>query len=428
MSEQQPARSKPRSARGVKEAQRLFQLGPFWLANVSNSPFIYRCWYDEGTGRTRRVSTGTADLEEAKLALAKLVLTEPPQDPLNPAEVPLVSIKAFYMEHHGNKTRSKAGAERAFKLVLSYLKTVAPGTTPRAGDFSLARQESFMRWCNDKHALSCKSISTYLSTIKAAYRFAARPRIIRDARGREREVRIISEAPYIEDSEAQITKVTGLARSTPREWIPTDKEMAQLIDAIEHEQVFRYVVMALNTWARPEAITELSVKAQVNFERGLVVLNPPGRVQNKKVRPTIRLTDNLKGWLLYWNLDRPIVENGIPVGKIDNRTLKKAARRAGIANARNFTRYTIRHFMATRVRKVDGVQVSREQRAEWMGHVDPDHSVTQNWYESFDPDYLEAPAKATDQIIRRLDSMCQRRLWAPNVEQKSGFTVIQANG
>jgi hypothetical protein len=64
--------------------------------------------------------------------------------------------------------------------------------------------------------------------------------------------------------------------------------------------------MALNTWARPEAICELSVLRQVDFNLRIVDLNPPGRIQNKKVRPKIRLTDNLRGWLLYWNLNRPI--------------------------------------------------------------------------------------------------------------------------
>ncbi len=158
-------------------------------------------------------------------------------------------------------------------------------------------------------------------------RFAAKPHVITDAQGVEREVLLLATAPYIEDGEAAISKVTQLPRSKPRDFIPTDQQLAAMIDALpedeEHEVAFRDVVMALNTWARPEAITDLSVRHPVDFTRGIIDLNPPGRLQNKKVRPTIRLTDNLRGWLLYWNLDKPLVGKrlGVPVQSISSRTL-----------------------------------------------------------------------------------------------------------
>src|SRR5262249_39251809 len=154
-----------------------------------------------------------------------------------------------------------------------------------------------------------------------------------------------------------------------RDWIPSDAELAGIIDGLpedkEHEAAFRYVIMALNTWARPEAILELSVKRQVSFESGLVHLNPPGRPQvPNKQRPTISLTDNLRGWLLHWNLDFPLVYFDRRVMRVDSRTLKKAAKAAGI-DTTFVHRYMLRHYMATRVRKVDGIPVSREERAKW---------------------------------------------------------------
>lgn len=360
-------------------------------------------------------------------------MAEPGDDPLDPQVVTLAAVKKFYFDHHvGPNVRSKAASKRAFELVHRYLTGVLRGEERAAmvGDFTLARQEGFWVWCRDKHALSGKSISNYMSSIKAGFRFCARPRIIRDSRGQEREARLLSTAPFVEDSEAAISKKTGLTRSAPREWIPTDAELARIIDAIRDEHVFRYIVMALNTWARPEAITELSVKAQVDFDRGLVTLNPPGRPQNKKVRPTIRLTNNLRGWLLYWNLDRPIIWKPSPskpqivVKEINNRTLKKAALAAQVDQWRSMTRYTLRHYMATRIRKVDGVEVSREQRAEWMGHTDPEHRTTQSFYESLDPDYLDAPARATDAVLDRLNSMLRVRTLVPPSAVGKGLSVV----
>ena len=310
---------------------------------------------------------------------------------------------------------------------LASLCAVETGEAPKAGDLSLARQHGFMLWCRDKHGLSAKTISTYLSTIKAALRFAAKPRLIRDARGREREAKILSTVPYVDDSEESVSKVTRLARSKPRGWIPTDGELAALISQCEGddlEHVFRYVIIALNTWARPEAICELSVRRQVNFERGTIDLNPPGRIQNKKVRPLIRLTDNLRGWLLHWDLDYPILYKGKAARKIDNRTLAKAARRARITE--RFSRYTLRHYMATRIRSVDGIPVSREERAAWMGHVDPHHRTTEAWYESQDPDYLVNAARATDAIMLRLDQLSRKTVFSPNSRPTTGLTLLKS--
>jgi integrase len=100
---------------------------------------------------------------------------------------------------------------------------------------------------------------------------------------------------------------------------------------------------------------------------------------------------------LHWNLDKPITYYGRPVVRVDNRTLKKIAQRAGIDPA-PVNRYVLRHYMATRVRRVQGMHVQREERATWLGHADHKHKQTE-WYESFDPDYLEALMKATDAVI-----------------------------
>jgi hypothetical protein len=189
------------------------------------------------------------------------------------------------------------------------------------------------------------------------------------------------------------------------------------------------MMLALNTWARPEAIMELSVSRQVNFKLGTIDLNPPGRPQNKKVRPKIRLTDNLRGWLLYWNLDRPITYFGRTVAKVDNRTLRKLAAKAGVPDEelKFVNRYALRHYMATRSRRVQSVAVSREERAAQMGHVDPEFSTTETWYETFDPYYLEAAMRATDAVMGELNRLCRKRkLIAPIVANTTlQLTVVE---
>ncbi len=413
------------SAPGAREVARVFQLGQYWLDRERGSAVWSYYWYDEQARRTRRKTTGCRELEDAKTWLAKLVLAAPPDEPMDEHNVTIAAVRRHYFKHHADKIRSRNAARRALGLLSEYAASYVVEGAPKVADFSLARQHGYMRWCRDKHNLSNKSISTYLSYIKAALRFAATPILVTDHHGVEREVRLLKALPFVEDSEEKVAKVTGLPRSRPRDWIPTDAELARIIDAIEHEHVFRYVVIALNTWARPEAITELDVARQVNFERGLVDLNPPGRSQNKKVRPMVRLTANLRGWLLHWNASRPISINNSPVGRIDNRTLARAAGRAEVKG--EFVKYTLRHYMATRVRRVAGVSVSREERATWMGHVDPHHRTTEAHYESMDPDYLLNAANATDAILELLDRHCRvRRLVPPNAT-RSGLTVVSGS-
>jgi integrase len=82
-------------------------------------------------------------------------------------------------------------------------------------------------------------------------------------------------------------------------------------------------------------------------------------------------------------------------------THKKIAVKAGV-DPTHVNRYMLRHYMATRIRRVAGIPVPREQRAEWLGHADPKHRQTE-WYEHFDPDYLEAAMQATDAIMAGLN-------------------------
>lgn len=426
-----PKRSseRQRPARSAREAERIFAIGDFWLATEDRSPFLKKCWYDPKSRRTKRASTPfrIEDLEAAKLWLSEEVLKEAPKDPLDPSKVEIRKIKTFFKLHHADSVRSSNGITNAFDHVIKYLKTVEQGREPTVGDFGLARQRGFMLHARDTLKLSCKSISTYLSYYKAGLNFCATPMLLKDTRGVDRETRLLSSVPHVNDGEAFISKETGLPRSEPRAWIPTFTEMAAFIDVIDYDHIFRFAIMELNTWARPEAVFELNVKKQVEFETRQVRLNPPGRRQTNKIRPVIALTDNLFGWLKTWNRERPIHdEHGEPIGTVDNRSLQKIAKRAGIGEWEKFTSYTFRHFMSTRSQRVDGVPVSREERAKWLGHKDKKHRTTEDWYETFDPLYLDQPKRATDAILRTLGLLCKVRSPVPPVlHHPSGLMVIE---
>lgn len=415
---------------GARQQARLWQFKDQWIGREKGSPYFYRYWYD-GNGRVGRKSLGTDDLEEAKTRLARIVLGEAPANPLDPDSVYFAAVMRYYMDNHGNMIRSRSAAQRAFDLSLAYLRKATGKAAPTVADFGLARQEAFMRWCRDEHKLKAKSISTYLAMIRAGMEYAAKPRIVEDSKGIEREARMLAAAPFIQASEKEVAKVTGLPQSRPRDFIPTDAQVAAFLDATydadnpkevrDREHLFRYCIIALNTWARPEAICELNVAEQVDFTTGVIDLNPKGRRQNNKYRATVRLTDNLRAWLLHWNVERPICYAGQPVDSILPKTIKGVSARAGVPQ---MVRYSLRHYMNTRAMRVPAdIRPDREERAVWMGHHDARFRTTMV-YEHFSPDYLMKCKQATDAIMHVLDTLATKSLFAPNAT-KQGFYVVE---
>ncbi len=350
-------------------------------------------------------------------------MSEPDDDPIDPAKVAIKSVFEFYRINHGSKTRSAHVSERAMHLCEEFLKAATGQPLPSVASFTLLRQHSFMKWCRDK-GLSTKSIAIYLAQIKAAVNYASVPRIITDSKNRQREGQMLKNAIHIVSKTAEISKITEMPMPKPRSFIPTDEQLVAFIGEIRREWLFRYVIMALNTWARPEAILELDVGKQVDFTAGTVDMNPPGRRQNNKVRPLIRLTDNLKGWLLHWGETRPINRNGNVVARIRHSDFREIGKRAEVP----MTPYTLRHYMATRIRRLpEGIRPTREERAAWLGHVDPHHRTTEEWYESHDPHYLEQCRKGIDAVMAQLNLISPKSLFAPNAVQGTGLTVIGGN-
>ena len=80
--------------------------------------------------------------------------------------------------------------------------------------------------------------------------------------------------------------------------------------------------------------------------------------------------------------------------------------------------------MATRIRRLPE-RPTREERAQWMGHVDRKYRTTEEWYESHDPYYLANVASATDTIMLLLDNLSEKRLFSPNSLPNHRLNIIE---
>lgn len=407
----------------------LFEYRGQWIGQEPGRPGYYRYWYDERSRRVKRKALESGDLESAKEELVDL-LAAAQVSAQSPSQVLIADVLAHYIEHYAEPKgyRPAAAARRAAQLCLEAMEEINPH--PIVGDLTRTNQRRVWSHMARTHTLSPKSIMTYMIAVRAAINWATAPQIITKG-GEEFEVRLLEQSVPIFCNEAEIAQHVGLPVSAPREYIPTFEELGRWIDAIEVEDDFRYVIIALNTCARNEAIFDLDISKQVNWEFGTIDLNPVGRRQTKKRRPILKMTTNLAGWLKHWGDDRPIRQYQDTVEKRLNLIGKAKAVKDEAGNVikpafgmPEMTCYTLRHFMATNMRRAS-FPVSKEQRSKWLGHAVNEGSKTTDWYEKFDPDYLEQPMRATEEIIRKLQKHTRRKLFAPTVRSQGRLRVVK---
>lgn len=405
----------------------LFEYRGQWIGQEPGRSGYYRYWYDDGSRRVKRKALSAGDIEQAKEELIRILGNGVP-DKRAPSEVHLFRVLKHYRENYAEPKgpRQLAAASRAAELILLAFKAIGV-PSPVVSDLTRTAQRRCWKQISETANLTPKSIHTYMISVRAAVNYAAQPQVIK-VDGKEHEVQLLDGTVPVFCNEEEIADHIGGDISKPRDYIPTFQDLGRWIDAIKEEDDFRFVMIMLNTCARNEAIFDLRISQQVDFEYGTIDLNPPGRRQTRKRRPVIRMTTNLAGWFEHWGDDRPvrgyqdIVEKRI--NKIGKPIVDEDGKEHAGLHMPEMTCYTLRHFMATNMRRAS-FPVSKEQRSKWLGHAVKEGSKTTDWYETFDPDYLEQPMRATDEIMRKLQKHTRRRLFAPTVRSQGKFRLVK---
>lgn len=405
-----------------------FELAGYYLdrPHPDRGGAVYACRYDSATGRVRRRSLKCTDWEEAKVKLAALVLSTPAtgQAVPGPDQVMTVAALANYLDGHAQTIRTQADAERAAELCKEYLDHIKKPMAP-VSSWTPSRQLDFAKWLHQKFGHTPASIERRLDVICAAFREMTEVKLRRDAFGDDVETALMTHAPRFVYKRARIAKDLKIAPSKPRHNQFTIENMASVLDSLEHEHLFRFAILSLNTWARPEAIMDVMPATQRRL--GMIDLNPPGRVETNKRRPSIPETRGLSGWLDHWErvdadarreaalAGRPVPPNALLVyqgARVAD--LKKGLRKSAAAIGITFSPGRFRHFMSAMVRRMCKA-VTREQRSLWMGHVVREGSQTTSNYEPEDPEFLEDVALATDFVMQQIQSCCRRKLFSVEV-------------
>jgi len=352
-------------------AKREFQLGDYWLSKRNGSPAYYRTWLDRNNRRTKRTSLSTTNLEEAKQRLTDWFVNNQRPEQAEPKNVPLASVLSAYYEHHGKHIRS----EQRVRIALQYWNEYF-GDISVADLSSIPMQEGFHEWLRAKGQVNT-SINRNLSVDRAAINRAWK-------RGE------LKHCPHI----AMLEKGASEPRGRPLE----PNEIRMMVHGAPSEHLIDFIFWMLGTAARPEAITDMTWE-QVDFENDIIHLNPTGRKQNKKYRPTVKLPPVLKA--RYWNNGNyprsgPVINYHGEELKSVRTAWRRTRKKVGLDGAVN--PYSLRHTAARWMRKegVPAWDVSAQ-----LGHKSREFSMTER-YAPYSPDHMEKSVAALNRLLTLL--------------------------
>lgn len=355
----------------AKYDKREFRVGEFYLSQRPPSKGWHRTWYDEEAKQTRKASLDTDDYETAKQRLLDFYMSQRLRSaqgiPEN--EVMLKEVFKDYLENHAVKLRSY----KSLIILLRYWgEFYVNGTVADVRDNR--RQEQFREFLFAK-GLATNSVNRVLEGGRAAIR-------------RLYKRNLLTSMPFVE--------LLPYERDRPKGRPLSVDEIRRLYtECADHLRLF--MILMLGTGARNEAICHLEWP-QVDFENGLIHLNPRLRKQTSKRRPVVRLVPFVREQLepLKQDEGRVLTWRGKSFNTA-HQGIEKAVGRAKLSEAAGaVTPYSCRHTVARWLRK-EGV--SPWEVGAQLGHRMPSFNITE-MYASASPDYLDKSAEAIEKLLR----------------------------
>ena len=304
-------------------------------------------WWEDG--KRRRHSLGTTDPTTAEAAARRLWRGR------NVGKINTVGEAVeFYLSERDDMASIKR-ARVAWKAAAPYWK-----------ELPIARvdEEVVKGYAGKRPHCRPITIRNELAVIRAALNFAQKKNRI-------------DKAPFIQMPKLAPSTIGHLSRA----------EFRRLLDGAKRPHVALFMKLAVATGARSNALLDLTWD-RVDFERGLIYLNPRDRVQTSKYRATVPMNDQIRAELEKAKegaLSDYVIEHGRSrVGSI-KKGFAEAARRAGIQATPHMLRHTSAVWQAEA-----GIPIY--QIAQFLGHSDS--RITERVYGRFSPEFLKTGAEA----------------------------------
>ena len=184
----------------------------------------------------------------------------------------------------------------------------------------------------------------------------------------------------------------------------TTKEIAQLFDEVNELHFLDYLIAEINTASRPVTTLESDTN-QIDWTHNIFELNPPGRVQTKKYRPTVRISDTWRPWLQQAPPGRLITFNSKPVQSV-KKAFRAARNAAGLkpdSSGIGVNSYSIRHSLA---RYLEACDVPPVEISILLGHAKIDRKKITDRYSPLNcrgPNFLREATAAIEKFVREIN-------------------------
>ena len=291
-------------------------------------------------------------------------------------QVTLAELFAPFYQKHASKTASAYQSRLAMQYWLEFFgdATVALATEVPA-------QERFQDWLKTEKKVSAATSARMISVGKTALNWAWKRNYLESV-------------PYI--------LPVKVGQSPPKGRPMSVEEIAKIINCAKSQHVKDFIWLMVATASRPDAIYDLTA-AQCDVPNRLIHLNPEGRQQTKKYRPTVKMPEEIvptiERLIANSNGGHLITYHNKPI-----RSVKIAWRhiRAELSFDKAVNPYSLRHTMARwlRTQSVPAWEVSAQ-----LGHKQSGMSTTEI-YAPFDPAYLGQSVTAIDAFLARLRVNC----------------------
>lgn len=432
----------------------VYQRGGFWLdldrgaGGKPTSPNWYIFWYDPASGHQRRTSTRTSDVRIAcdKLDQHFLAVHKPTLSDQDHYSVP-TAISDYWLEHGSNQASSEAIRAR-LKLLTRFLDVevdagrlhdpILPidlddGVLMRLRAWATAdpiiarKKDKDGNWVDgEARPRSASTAEESIIALKAALNHAHGKRRIRYVPPLKHKTR-----DQVTPARTYRLSLDGIAELLDYTMTGAGKYGGHADRLIP---LRRYLVGAICTIARPDAILDMSVARQrgqwMQSERRFA-LNPEGRLQTKKVRPVLPVVNVLHSWLTStdeWLVCREsksfdgdqqidVVEQ-LRVASV--RSAWDSAREAlGIPDG--WGPKLIRHSMATILanRRVDLIELEIALGHRVLGK-------TSSRYAIFEPDYLATIRDGIEDVLADLMRGSGGALHPKLTRDHSNISVLRA--
>lgn len=314
------------------------------------------CWEEEG--KRRRYRLGTTSEEAARSALHAFARQR--QRLVVETDDSLARIAAAYIVDR------REDGKRTEKMDWTW-KALAPTFGPlRAADITRTLCRTY---AEHRRALGRaeNTINTELRLLRAIVNWAAK-------------TQLITLAPHVWTPPPAAARDRHLTR----------EEVAQVMAATEQPHIRLFIVLAIATAARMQALLGLTWE-RIDFRRGLINLRDPDLAETSKGRAVVPMNDSARAALLDAKAgaqsDHVVEWGGKQVGSV-KKGLGRALERACL-RLKGDGAHLLRHSAAVWMAE-DGVPMS--EISQYLGHTST--TVTERIYARYSPAYLRKAANS----------------------------------